>query len=209
MVTLAVLLALSRLTVIQAAGPVTVAWDAVTGVSGYNVRYGTASGQETTVVDAGGVTQWTSPSLPAGTYYFTVTSYTPTAESLPSAEVNTLTGPFAPATNCVPPLGAQAVSIFITSQPKATTGAVGSKFHVDYQLGSPNSPVTSLVSQINGVNTDPASTGTDLTRFSGLWFTAPTTAGTYPVTITATNTAGCSTTASKDALGNPLTLTVK
>jgi hypothetical protein len=54
------------------------AWNASTGstVTGYKVYYGTQSGQYTTSVDAGNVTNYTVTNLQTGpTYYFAVTAY--------------------------------------------------------------------------------------------------------------------------------------
>jgi hypothetical protein len=186
---------------------VTLAWDAnpqADGVTGYRVWYGTASGEELTVVDAGNVLTWTSASLTPATYYFVVTAYTPDVESLPSPEVWTTVGQGDP---CAPPLGATAVSIFITKL-EDTTGNVGSQARLNFQLGSPGAPITSLTVSVNGVTQTP-NAGTNLNNIGGIWFTTPATAGTFPVTLTALNSSGCSTTAAKDALGNPLTVTVK
>lgn len=199
---------------LQAPGPVTLAWDAnpaADNVTSYTVLYGTASGTYSTLTPAGNVTQWTTPTLAAGTYYFAVTATDADGlSSQPSAEVSTLVPVPTQDPSCVPPLGANAVSIFIT-QLENTTGSVGSKARLDYQLGSPGSPVLSVAILVNGVQTKqfgPAGS-TDLTADGGMWFTTPSVAGTYPVTLTVTNAQGCSATQTKDALGNPLTVTVK
>lgn len=116
--------------------------------------------------------------------------------------------PIDQAPSCTPPLGAQAISVFIT-QLENTSGSVGSQARLDFQLGSPGSPITSLTVNVNGVAVDAPVTGANLNKTGGIWFTTPSVAGTYPVTLTAANAAGCSTTASKDALGNLLQVTVK
>ncbi len=186
---------------------VTLAWDANTDgkTTGYHVHFGTSTGNYPNVVDAGNVTQWTSAVLPSGAYYFVVTAYDGIdPESGPSNEVWTTIGQGDP---CVPPLGATAVSIFITKL-EDTTGNIGSQARLNFQLGSPGAPITSLTVSVNGVNQTP-NAGTNLNNIGGIWFTTPATAGTFPVTLTATNSSGCSTTASKDALGNLLTVTVK
>lgn len=67
----------------QAAGVVTLAWDAPIGengkpvpdLAGYRVSYGTAVGSYATTVDIGTSTSCTVSDLPPGTYYFTVTAY--------------------------------------------------------------------------------------------------------------------------------------
>ncbi len=156
-------------------------------------------------MDVGLVTQWTSAILPAGSYYFVVTAYDGVdPESGPSNEVFTTIGQGDP---CAPPLGATAVSIFIT-QLENTTGNVGSQARLNFQLASP-APITSLTVAVNGTTVDTPVTGTNLNKTGGIWFTTPSTAGTFPVTLTALNSSGCSTVAAKDALGNPLTVTVK
>lgn len=51
-------------------------WSKTTNVSGYEVRYGTASGSYDAVVDAGNVNEWTIDGLDnQETYYFTVSAY--------------------------------------------------------------------------------------------------------------------------------------
>jgi len=59
------------------AANVTLAWDAnqESDLKGYILYYGTSSGQYTSNIDVGNVTQYTTPDLQDGTYYFTVTAY--------------------------------------------------------------------------------------------------------------------------------------
>jgi hypothetical protein len=58
------------------AASVTLGWDAATGVSGYKLHRGTASGSYTTSVDVGNVTSYTLSDLTSGTtHYFAVTAY--------------------------------------------------------------------------------------------------------------------------------------
>lgn len=58
------------------AASVTLAWNAASGVSGYKVYYGTASGAYSASVKAGNVTTYTVSNLADATkYYFTVTAY--------------------------------------------------------------------------------------------------------------------------------------
>lgn len=84
---------------------VTLAWDASpdANVNGYAIYYGTNSGNWTTRVDVGNVTNCTI-TLPVGsnvTYFFVATAYTPEGvESLPSNEVSYMppdTPPYRPA----------------------------------------------------------------------------------------------------------------
>jgi len=192
--------------VLQAPQTVQLAWDASPDpVSGYKVHYGTVEGTFSSHLDVGNVTGWTSQTLPAGTYFFVVSAYNAAGESGFSGEVSAVLGQPDP---CALPLGATAVSVFITKL-EATTVNVGSQARLNFQLGSPASPITSLTVKIDGAVLDRALVGADLTRTGGIWFTTPSTAGTYHVTLTATNAAGCSTIASKNALGDLLTIAVK
>jgi hypothetical protein len=210
---LALLRPAAGLTLIQSNGTVTLAWDATTDpVDGYQVHYGAASGTYTTTTDVGPVTQWTTPALTAGqTDFFMVTSYRTVVPgegpliSGPSNEVSTTIGPAPPDPACLPPLGANAVSIFITKV-EATTGAVGSRMRLNFQLGSPGSPVTRVQANLNGQPVGEPATGTAI---GGLWFPTPLQAGTYALSLTAVNAAGCSTTATKDASSKLMSVTVK
>ncbi len=65
-------------------GHVSLAWDApttyvdgtpITGPVGFKVYYGTASGAYTQIVDVHTATNWSTDSLPHGTWYFDVTCY--------------------------------------------------------------------------------------------------------------------------------------
>ncbi|MDR3558947.1 MAG: fibronectin type III domain-containing protein [Candidatus Pacebacteria bacterium] len=72
------------------AGSATVAWTASTDptVTGYKVYYGTSTGNYTSSLDVGNVTQCTIPSLPKGqTIYAAVTAYDGTSESSYSSEL--------------------------------------------------------------------------------------------------------------------------
>jgi hypothetical protein len=196
------------LVVLQTPQTVTLAWDANTDglTAGYRVHIGTSKGTWPTTVDVGLVTQFTSAILPAGPYYFVVTAYDASgAETGPSNEVFTTSGQGDP---CVCPLGAACVSIFITKL-ENTTGSVGSQARLNFQLGSPAAPITSLTLAVNDVTADQPVVGANLTKTGGIWFTTPLTAGTYPVTLLATNSSGCAALATKDALGNLLTVTVQ
>jgi len=77
---------------LQAAQSVTLAWNAVNGVAGYRLHYGTASGTYTQTVDVGDITTATVSRLTPGlTYYFAVTAYNVAGlESLPSNQVSFL-----------------------------------------------------------------------------------------------------------------------
>ncbi len=67
-----------------ATGAATLGWAApttntdgtpLTDLAGYKIYYGTSSGNYTKVINAGNVTSYTVNDLPAGTYYFAVTTY--------------------------------------------------------------------------------------------------------------------------------------
>ena len=77
---------------VAAAQSATLAWNANTesDLAGYRVQYGTVSGNPSTTVDVGNVTQRQFTGLQAGvTYYFRVKAYnTANDESAPSAEVS-------------------------------------------------------------------------------------------------------------------------
>ena len=185
------------------AASVIAVWDpnpATDVVTGYRLKYGTAAGVYTMTVDTGGpVTILTVQNLTPGVrYFFVVTAYNATAESGPSAEVNYMVPVV---DDCAFPLGAKAVSIFPTQLMLTGSKGAGSRARLDFQLGS-SVPVVGVAVQTGG-NALAAMTGTDLTALAGLWFTVPP-MGTYPLSVFATNIAGCSRTQS-----TPYVLTVK
>ncbi|MCK5591826.1 MAG: hypothetical protein KAI72_07710, partial [Candidatus Pacebacteria bacterium] len=68
-------------------GQVDLSWNMVSGAEGYNVYYGTASGNYDAQVDVGDVASYTVGSLTNGTaYFFVVTAYDATEESGSSNE---------------------------------------------------------------------------------------------------------------------------
>ena len=71
---------------------INVSWNAVSGATGYKVKYGTSSGIYTNSVDVGNVTNSTITGLSSGIkYYFAVTSYNASGESTPSFEQSATT----------------------------------------------------------------------------------------------------------------------
>ena len=78
----------ASLSVVSAAS---LAWDPSNGtVDGYNVYYGTSATNPTESVNVGNVTQYSIDSLPLSEnvqYYFCVSAYNTTGESLPCAPV--------------------------------------------------------------------------------------------------------------------------
>ena len=67
---------------------VTLAWDASSNATGYNLKYGFSPGSETAVVNVGNVTSWTVQLTSATTYYFVVSAYNSAGQSGPSNEVS-------------------------------------------------------------------------------------------------------------------------
>jgi hypothetical protein len=61
---------------------------------------------------------------------------------------------------------------------------------LDFQLASPNSPVTHVAVRTNGANLATVD-GTALTALAGLWFPVPATKGQYVLSVLATNAYGC------------------
>jgi hypothetical protein len=170
-------------------------WDANTdGVTvGYRVFYGLAPGDTTTgSVDAGNTTTATVQNLTPGIrYYFVVRAYNAAGDlGPPSNEVSLV---LAGQGECDYPLGAKAVSIFPTKLTKTGSGGPGSKAYVQFQAASPNSPIQHLGLKTQGVEiaAQDGAPPAYLTSGGVLWFSIPAASGTYPLSIVATNVAGC------------------
>ena len=178
---------------VSAGNTVTLAWDAVPGVDGYRVLYGSTSGQYTTTVEEGAVTRASLANLPTGRYYFVVESELAGVASAPSNEVSTLIDP-----TCIAPLGTHSIQIFPTLLTKTGSQGAGSAARFDFQVGSPSSPVVSIGIESDGVmlpalpGASNPMTGPSIAALAGLWFLVPNTSGMYPLTIVATNAYGCS-----------------
>ncbi|OXM83281.1 polysaccharide lyase family 8 super-sandwich domain-containing protein [Paenibacillus rigui] len=70
-------------------GKATLSWTAVSGAAGYRIKYGTQPGVYTGTVNTGASTTGAVTGLTNGTtYYFAVTAYNTSGESVPSAEVH-------------------------------------------------------------------------------------------------------------------------
>lgn len=180
---------------ISNADVVKLAWDPAAADTpppeGYRVVFGTTSGGYTSSVDVGLVTtaQVVLP-LPQTHYFLAVVAYIGSQTSGFSNEVSTTTA--VPVDHsCDFPLGNRSVSIFPTYLQKTGSGGAGSRARLDFQLGSPNSPITRVSIKTNGVDLSVMG-GVDLTALAGMWFTVPAGAGTYPLAISATNVYGCS-----------------
>lgn len=173
------------------AATVTAAWDANTdGVTvGYRVFYGLASGAETVPVEAGMATTLTLTLAPNTRYFFIVKAYNAAnALSPPSNEVSWMTG--ADTDPCAYPLGAKSVSVFPTKLTTTGSGQAGSKARIDFQVGSPNSPVVRTAIRTMGADVSVVS-GSDLSAIAGQWFTVPAAPATYNFSVAALNAAGC------------------
>jgi hypothetical protein len=194
----------------QGTGPaVTLAWDPnvpTDNVTSYRVYWGSRSGIYPNVLDVGNVTQATIPVPGTGTFFFTVTAFNanntdPTPKESPKApEVSIVIS----APECSPPLGAQAVSIFVTKLLE-TTGRVGSKTTLYFQLASA-SAVTRIVVRLNDQVVGNPVAGVDA---GGIWFTSPLVPGDYTVAVDATNAYGCGTVQTLGPTGKPMVVTVK
>jgi hypothetical protein len=97
--------------------------------------------------------------------------------------------------------------IFITKWEPTTAGSPpGSGARVNFQIASPNSPVTNIQARLNGQLVGEPIAGR---RSGGIWFDTPTVPGTYVVTVEATNAYGCTAVQGKNALGQALTVVVQ
>lgn len=106
------------------AGQVSLAWDAVSGATGYRLYYGTATGSYSSNIDTKTATSYTVPNLTDGTrYYFSVRAYNATLTSGYSGEVNTVVGASTPVANftATPTSGTAPATVSFTD---ASTGSV-------------------------------------------------------------------------------------
>lgn len=190
------------------ADSLTIAWDAPADtslLSGYEVLLGTASGSYNQVSDVGLVTMTTVSGLQTGVRYFVVvvsrdaagdrSAYSNEVSGIPGPDVTPPPPPPPPPVPtidpaCVAPTGAKAVQVFPTALQKTGSGGAGSRARLDFQLSSPGSPITQVQIQGGGTTITTVS-GADLTNLAGAWFITPTTTGTYPLAVVATNAYGC------------------
>lgn len=76
----------------KTASSMNVSWGAVSGATGYKVKYGTSSGIYSSTVDVGNVTSYTISSLkPDTVYYYAVTAYNASGESTQSYQLKART----------------------------------------------------------------------------------------------------------------------
>lgn len=176
---------------------VTIAWDANTepDVDHYVVQKGAQTGGPYSDALTTTTTSGIVAGLTAGTYYFIVRAInTRGFWSAPSNEVS-VTIPGQTVDDCAPVTGRYAVSVFPTSLLKTGSGGANSKTRFDFQVASPNAPITSVVIKAGAGAVLASMTGNDLTALAGMWFPMPT-SGTYTFNITATNSQNCSRTVS-------------
>ncbi len=164
----------------------TVTWDAnVDAVDGYRLVYGPVSKAYVSSVDVGKATTFVvDPLITGPQLYVAVVAYHNGLVSGPSNEL-VVDNPA-----CTPPFGHDAIAVFVTALQTTGSGGALSKARLDFQLASPNSPITHVAVRSNGA-TVAAMDGTDLTALAGLWFTVPATPGTYPLSVQAGNAFGC------------------
>ena len=108
------------------AAQVSLAWDSVSGATGYRLYYGTASGSYPSNVDAKTATSYTVTNLTDATrYYFAVKAYNSTTTSAYSNEVTTVTGSAAPVANfsATPTSGTAPLTVNFTD---TSTGSITS-----------------------------------------------------------------------------------
>lgn len=177
------------------ANSVSLAWDANTepDVAGYVVAVGTQrGGPYTATVSASGPSATVTDLQPGTTYYFVVRAVNQVG--LLSAASNEVTATIPPVQtdDCAPVTGHYAVSVFPSSLMKTGTKTAGSRTRFDFQVASPNAPITMVEVLANGV-TIASMPGADLRASAGMWFTMPPT-GSYTMAVRAANSQGCTAT---------------
>lgn len=207
-------------------GSITLAWDpmiedAGVTVTGFVISYGHGNecGNWTGTTVVGKVTTATIPLDTSKPWCFAIQAVMNDlslgngilslySDVVITTAVSTPPPPPPPVTDtCAAPLGTKAVQLF-AGRVAGTTGSIGSRANLQFQIASPAAPVIQLWIY-NGQETSPAMKGTELVDVGSMWFRAPTTPGTYSVVLNAINAAGCSATLTKGADGKPLTITVK
>ena len=185
---------------VQNQSTVSLAWDANTApnIQFYVVQQAQKQGGPyggDLYVNGNTITAQVSNLTLGATYYFVVSAIDD--RNLWSAKSNevSITMPVGPtADQCAPITGKYAVSVFPTFLLKTGSKGPGSRTRFDYQVASPNSPITSIIVGIDGA---PASRqdGKDLTNSAGQWFGMPP-SGSHDLTLTASNDQGCTKTVS-------------
>lgn len=169
--------------------PFRVGWDVSPTATGYKLN---VDGVKT---DVGNTLASAPLTLANGTHTLTVSAYNGGGESGPSNPLVVALGQPTVDPACVLPLGNRAVSIFITSLQKTGSGGALSKAYLNFQVASPNSPISHMSVRSNGIDmpqgTMDGGPPSYLNAAPGLWFTVPVTPGTYLLSVLATNLYGC------------------
>lgn len=133
-------------------------------------------------------TQKQSPPLPLGKGFHTARVLAETLGGVQSAwslPLEFIVGHDPSSPECLPPLGNRSVSIFPTGYQKA-----GARARLDFQLASPNSPITRVAVKAQGVELA-VITSSNVGELAGMWFTLPVLSGSYTLGIVAENAYGC------------------
>lgn len=158
--------------------PVSLEWDATPNTQGYRLLLDGAKAAE-------GPTTSATVTVPGGVHVATVRAFNIFGESPDSAPLSFQVGD-----PCAVPLGNRAVSIFPGALHKTGSKGAGSLAWLEMQVASPNSPITRVAVRTQGQ--DLRAISGDVAGSGSIWFTIPATAGSYPLTVLATNQAGCS-----------------
>ena len=135
---LAIILALSALSIPSFAGDVVLSWDPVTAsnLAGYKVNYGTASGVYGTPIPVGNITSYTVTGLSSGTYYLAVAAFeTSGSVSDYSNEVSTAVGA-TPSLDTTPPVVSAVSSGSVTPASAIVTWATSEQSDSQVEYGT-------------------------------------------------------------------------
>jgi Fibronectin type III domain len=171
---------------------VTLNWDANTepDVSTYAVQQASsAAGPFSTSLTTAATAGVVAGLAPGNTYFFIVRAINTGGFWSAPSNVVSITLPGQTIDVCAPVTGQYAISIFPTSLLKTGSGGANSKTRFDFQVSSPNAPVTSIIIKA-GSTALSSMAGSDLGALAGMWFAMPT-SGTYTMNILAANSQGC------------------
>ena len=97
--------------------------------------------------------------------------------------------------------GNQAVKLIVGDWQR--TVSIGANGRVTYSLLNSKNPVTTLIVNLGGVETDRV-TGSDLRKIAGSYFRVPSVRGSYMLSVEARDAGGCS-----DGANRPMTVVVQ
>ena len=193
---LVVLVALIAVSEDSLAGQLKLAWDAVAGATGYQLYYGTSTGNYSSNVDAQNQTSATLTGLTDGArYYLAVKAYNGTTTSNFSSEVNAVVPAAAPVAsfNASPTTGTAPLVVTLTD---TSSGSIASR---SWNLGDGTTATTQLVAKTYsnpgtyGVTLTVAGSGGSTTATRSISVTAPTVTGGTGGTTTGGGTTGGTT----------------